>query len=83
MMVRKDFRTLSLHGPGSQWVCRFLAVQPQVKLLSLSVPRFPYLWGEIHNSTHLMGDGQDQEANARGAFARVSAWSDASYCYRR
>lgn len=71
-MVREGLRILPLPGPGFRRACRFLAVPPQGKLLGLSVPWIPHLCEGIH-STRLIGGGRDQEANAQGAFARVSA----------
>lgn len=71
-MVHEGLRILPLPGPGFRRACRFLAVPPQGKLLGLSVPWIPHLCEGIH-STRLIGGGRDQEANAQGAFARVSA----------
>lgn len=71
-MDREGLRILPLPGPGFRRACRFLAVPPQGKLLGLSVPWIPHLCEGIH-STRLIGGGRDQEANAQGAFARVSA----------
>lgn len=57
---------LASGGCADSWLCR------RRGSYLVSVPWIPHLCEGIH-STRLIGGGRDQEADAQGAFARVSA----------